>query len=170
MRLPVLAFLSAYLFLAAGAFAGEIPNFQTVHEGKLYRGGTPGEEGIAYLKSLGVKTVISLEGRTGVLEAEQKAAQAAGMNWLAAPMSAVLGPKDWEVNMVLAILSDPAMQPAFVHCTHGRDRTGMMVGLYRVEQDRWDPKRAYAEMLYLGFRPIHLGATRYFKKRSKFER
>lgn len=173
--LPTFSLFLSLLLPVSGAYAENgnpdhlIPNFQTVHAGGLYRGGTPGEQGIQFLKSIGVKTIVSLEGRHEVLEAEQKAAAAAGMNWFAAPMSAVLGPKDWEVNMVLAILSDPAMQPAFIHCRHGRDRTGLLSGLYRVEIDRWDPAQAYGEMLRLGYRPFHVGATRYFKKRTGYK-
>jgi hypothetical protein len=34
-----------------------------------------------------------------------------------------------------------------VHCTHGQDRTGFVIGVYRVLVDHWTPDAAYAEML-----------------------
>jgi hypothetical protein len=34
-----------------------------------------------------------------------------------------------------------------VHCTHGQDRTGFVVGTYRVGHDGWPKVRAYEEML-----------------------
>jgi len=34
-----------------------------------------------------------------------------------------------------------------VHCTHGQDRTGFIIGAYRVLTDRWPKRQAYAEML-----------------------
>lgn len=40
-----------------------------------------------------------------------------------------------------------------VHCTHGQDRTGLVVGIYRLEHDGWYKERAYDEMLAMGFHP-----------------
>lgn len=34
-----------------------------------------------------------------------------------------------------------------VHCTHGQDRTGFVVGNYRVQHDGWSKTRAFDEML-----------------------
>lgn len=33
-----------------------------------------------------------------------------------------------------------------VHCTHGQDRTGLVIGEHRVLHDGWAPQRAYDEM------------------------
>lgn len=43
-----------------------------------------------------------------------------------------------------------------VHCTHGQDRTGLIVGRYRVLHDRWTKDAAYQEMLTHHFhRALH---------------
>lgn len=38
-----------------------------------------------------------------------------------------------------------------VHCTHGQDRTGYVVGRYRVQKQGWSTHAAYAEMIQRGF-------------------
>ena len=40
-----------------------------------------------------------------------------------------------------------------VHCTHGQDRTGLIVGMYRVLHDGWTKERAYKEMRDHHFHP-----------------
>ena len=40
-----------------------------------------------------------------------------------------------------------------VHCTHGQDRTGFVVGRYRVLHDGWTKDAAYEEMLQHHFHP-----------------
>jgi len=45
----------------------------------------------------------------------------------------------------------------FVHCTHGQDRTGVVVGAYRVLSQGWTKEAAYKEMLDNGFHPLLRG-------------
>ena len=40
-----------------------------------------------------------------------------------------------------------------VHCTHGQDRTGYVIGRYRVLHDRWTKDAAYQEMRDHHFHP-----------------
>lgn len=40
-----------------------------------------------------------------------------------------------------------------VHCTHGQDRTGLVIGRHRVLHDGWTKDAAYAEMLLNHFHP-----------------
>lgn len=40
-----------------------------------------------------------------------------------------------------------------VHCTHGQDRTGLVVGMFRVLELQMSKDDAYAEMLARGFHP-----------------
>jgi tyrosine-protein phosphatase SIW14 len=40
-----------------------------------------------------------------------------------------------------------------VHCSHGHDRTGLVIGLYRVMSCGWTKEAAYEEMLQRGFHP-----------------
>lgn len=38
-----------------------------------------------------------------------------------------------------------------VHCTHGQDRTGLVVGALRIERDRWSHDRALREAVGIGY-------------------
>lgn len=40
-----------------------------------------------------------------------------------------------------------------VHCTHGQDRTGYVIGRHRVLHDGWTKRKAYEEMLTYHFHP-----------------
>lgn len=44
-----------------------------------------------------------------------------------------------------------------VHCTHGQDRTGLVVGMHRVLHDGWSARDAYGEMLAHNFHPELVG-------------
>jgi tyrosine-protein phosphatase SIW14 len=52
--------------------------------------------------------------------------------------------------------------PLLVHCQENRDRTGLLVGLYRVRRQGWPPEAAYDEMLRFGLRPSLRYLHRYF--------
>ncbi len=56
----------------------------------------------------------------------------------------------------------PSTGAVYVHCRHGQDRTGLVVGLERVFIEGWDPADAYAEMLSYGFHTYFLGLKEYF--------
>jgi protein tyrosine/serine phosphatase len=56
----------------------------------------------------------------------------------------------------------PSTGAIYVHCRHGQDRTGLVVGLERVFIEGWDPADAYAEMLSYGFHTYFLGLKEYF--------
>lgn len=44
-------------------------------------------------------------------------------------------------------LAYPVTDMCLVHCTHGQDRTGLVVGVHRVEHDGWSKESAFREML-----------------------
>ncbi len=60
-------------------------------------------------------------------------------------------PQDDQVAEFLSLVSDPANHPAFVHCKHGSDRTGMMCAIYRVAMEGWSKDRAIDEWTKGGF-------------------
>jgi hypothetical protein len=45
----------------------------------------------------------------------------------------------------------------YVHCTHGQDRTGLVVACFRVQCEGWSKDAATVEMLSLGFHRGLLG-------------
>jgi protein tyrosine/serine phosphatase len=150
-------------------YALQIPNFKQVHE-YMYRGGRPSADDLKELKKMGIKTILNLENDRYPLSQEKKVAEALNFNFISIPTASFLKPKDEKVNRILAILDDSENYPIFIHCTHGRDRTGLMIGLYRVENEDWQPVKAYAEMKALGFRKILFNSDDYFKDRSGLDR
>lgn len=128
-----------------------IPNFHVV-EPFLLRGAAPSAEGIAALKTLGVKTVIDLRIAPKHVAAERRLVESAGMRYMNLPMSAQ-PPSQKEIDTFLKTVEDPQKQPVYVHCQYGADRTGCMVGIYREVFEGWSFPKTYMEMRKYGFKP-----------------
>jgi hypothetical protein len=58
---------------------------------------------------------------------------------------------------------DTAPKPVLVHCAHGEDRTGLVVGLYRVRHGSM-VQAAWSEMLVYGFHDDLIGLTEAFRR------
>jgi tyrosine-protein phosphatase SIW14 len=129
-----------------------LPGLTSVHRVApgIFRGCQPEPEGYATLKAMGVRTVINLRTRHG----EREAVEGAGMRYVEIPMSFLRKADPAVVRKALSVMTDPANQPVFVHCSVGRDRTGVVVAVYRMEVDGWSKAKAVAEMEALGFHEI----------------
>ena len=127
-----------------------ISNFAEIEPG-LARGGRPSDEGIEYLKSHGYRTVIAFWSGSG----EREKLAAAGIDFVQLPMKAGLfsaePPTEGQIEEFLRIASDPARRPLFFHCKRGRDRTGAMAAIYRIDRQRWRRSDAVEEMMAFGF-------------------
>ena len=124
----------------------ELPNFHRVDD-KLFRGGQPREGGLARLKSLGVQTILDLRYERGKGRVEAAEAKALGMNYVQIPMYGLLRPTHAQIAKALEVIRDPANGPVFVHCERGSDRTGVVVGCYRVASAQWPAQRAIDEAM-----------------------
>lgn len=126
----------------------------------LSRGGQPGLEGIQALSQMGVRTVVSLRRGRNAVEAERKHVEAAGMTFVNLALSYWLLPGEQTIATFLELLDDQSKYPIFVHCLHGKDRTGLVVALFRVTRQGWTFEEAYREMKLCGF---HRFRVRNFK-------
>ncbi len=127
-----------------------IDNAARLAEG-VYRGAQPDAAGMRTLKEKGFRTVVTL--RTG--DSGAKAAAAEGLDVVEIPIVAGLKsepPSDEQVRRFFEVVLDPARRPVYFHCAFGKDRTGTMAALYRIEVDGWTPEQAVAEMDHFGFR------------------
>jgi tyrosine-protein phosphatase SIW14 len=113
----------------------------------IFRGAQPEAEGYATLKAMGVRTVINVRQRHG----EREAVEAAGMRYVEIPISFLTKADPAAVRKALSVMTDPANQPVFVHCSVGMDRSGVVVAVYRMEVDGWSKAEAVAEMESFGF-------------------
>jgi protein tyrosine/serine phosphatase len=132
-----------------------ISRFQQVAPG-LYRGGQPSAPGFEFLKRKGVKTVINLRKEHD----EKELVERLGMNYVHIPVDARETISEQTIKRFFAVVNDPAYQPVFVHCERGADRTGVMVGFYRIAVQGWDGSRAYDEARDIGMRWWHRGLKR----------
>lgn len=152
------------------AFEGQnlAPAIELVEPG-LYRGHRPDTATLQQLKSLGVRTILDLEDTQSAVKPESAVVRSLGMTFISTPMSGFWAPSDATVNQAEAVLADKSRRPLFVHCQHGEDRTGLIVGLYRVQTEHWTPAAAYREMLAKGFHRILVFLNHYYEEKTGFE-
>jgi len=155
--LSLLAFGS--LALAQQQPAG-VPNFHQVSD-NVYRGAQPSKQGFQSLAHLGVKTIIDLRGEGGRSAEEQKAVEAAGMHYIAFPLSGYSAPSDQQVSKLLAMLNDGNAGPVFVHCRRGADRTGTIIACYRISHDHWEATKALQEAVSNGMSSLEIAMKHY---------
>ena len=138
-----------------------VENFARVNP-NFYRGAQPTVEGFKQLKSMGVKTIIDFRS----YHSTQKEAEAAGLTAVEIPIKADLGstpPDDEAIKSYFAVVLDPAKQPVYVHCAFGKDRTGTMCALYRMEVDGWTPDEVIQEMQSFGYHDIYRDLIHFVK-------
>ena len=126
-----------------------IENLFAVEQG-IFRGGDPTPEGWAWLKGEGVKIVIKLntcsEGTDAVAEKLGMIVHRFPINWF---YQTIWHPSDRLLHAAVSLLQ----AGSYVHCEHGEDRTGIVVGCFRLSQG-WTKEDAWAEMI--GHR-FHIG-------------
>lgn len=135
----------------------------------IFRGARLDEAGVAYLASINVKTILNLEDDDDAIAEEAELVKPYGIKVISDPMSGFWSPTNDQVQIAEAALIDPANQPIYVHCQHGEDRTGLIVGLYRVFQQQWTPADAWNEMEDLGFHRILFLLKEYYEKATGYE-
>lgn len=133
-----------------------IDNFGEVAPG-IYRGGQPNADGWYFLKTLGVTNVIKLN--TGSEGLDPKGAFKVQQFPIPLTDQLIFEPsKNLVANAVYAIGPN-----TFIHCSHGQDRTGLIIGEYRVRVCGWTKAAARAEMMAYGFHPLLFGLERFWE-------
>ena len=138
----------------------DICNFHQV-DADLYRGGRPQPNAYLKLVEVGIRTIIDLESPESVRR-EQEAIQ--GFNQTLKPEARVdfipfpIDPAEivkagvpHERLQDLFAQMQKARKPIFIHCYHGKDRTGVVVALYRMLHDQLSFQEAYDEAMHYGF-------------------
>jgi protein tyrosine/serine phosphatase len=146
--------------------ATPIERFHRV-DARLYRGAQPEANGFRYLQSIGVRTIVNLrEEDDAVRLQEQQLVESLGMRYIHLPV------KDGSfftrsrripeetVRAFLRLFDASDGGPVFVHCRRGADRTGAIVGFYRIAKHGWDAARAYEEAREIGMRSWYKGLRR----------
>lgn len=118
--------------------------------GKLSRSGQPTLADFQWLKDNGWKSDINLriDGDHSPEvsdDAKIPGFSALGFNYLKIQMLDGAAPTDAQAEQFLNFVTDPANQPAHVHCRGGIGRAGIMVVLYRYAVEGWPLDQAFAE-------------------------
>jgi len=158
-KLIILSILIPLTFSVKGH--ARIPD-QAVVENGITRGGHPDVTDLHNFK-----TIISLEAISKSTESERKKAEQLGIKYVSSPMDVHQMPEDTQVQYIINLMKDPSNKPLLIHCFHGEDRTGLIVGLYRVYVDHWTPEAAYQEMLKMGFHKKFTDLRDYFYEKTK---
>jgi tyrosine-protein phosphatase SIW14 len=143
------AFCSPYPCKAA--VDTDLPNFHTVSPG-IYRGAAPTLGGLEKLKAMGIKTIVDLRISPKLVRIEKAEAIDMGFKFINLPMGAD-PPTNKEVTVLTTTLQQAPAQPVFVHCQHGADRTGCMIGIWRETRQGWGFDQTFVEMRKYGFNP-----------------
>jgi protein tyrosine/serine phosphatase len=124
-----------------------IDRFRRVADG-VYRSAQPSDNDLRALKDAGFRTILNLRSS----HSERPQAEALGFRVVEIPLKADADPpSDDEVRRFFEVVLDPAARPVLIHCAVGKDRTGAMAALHRIELDGWTNEKAVEEMIDLGF-------------------
>jgi len=157
----IITALAAVVVLAGSAYyyfiQVALPHFGTVREGVLYRSGQPRGVGLAWVKYQGIRTLINLRNPHSDGTPEEKAFAAEnGLNFYNFSIGSRHEDIDQTVGRFLSILDDESNWPVLVHCSRGKERSGVLSAVFRIEYDRWPNDQALQETYRLGLEEGHM--------------
>ena len=160
MKLELLVFRLVSRSLAAFALTLLLSGCSTTHRSLaiseiapgVYDGRKPRSDAdFKVLREKGIKTIVNLQTMTWDIAPEQKRAVRNGLAFVNIPIVASpFGPREEKVRRLFETMAAATNQPVYVHCLLGRDRTGVLMALYRVYYENSSPKDAWAEMIHRG--------------------
>ncbi len=115
----------------------------------IFRSAQPDAIGYDTLRQLGVSAVLKLNSDNSADEALW--CQEHGIVLIEKDMSTFVNTVD-EVMQIASLLN--GIDSTLVHCQHGRDRTGLIVGAFRIVLQGWDVAKADAERKAYGVEGI----------------
>jgi uncharacterized protein (TIGR01244 family) len=130
---------------APGAVAG-VRNFTKV-DSTIACGGALSADAFAALKQAGYKSIVNLRAASeqgANVEAEQKAAQDAGLTYIHLPFAST-APDASKLDEFLKAVAAPENQPMMLHCASG-GRASMFWAVKRVMLDNWPVEKAMNEL------------------------
>jgi hypothetical protein len=152
-----------------------IVNFHIAHQTHnavplIYRSGQPvAEREWAYLHAIGIRSIIKLNQYSDEISADEelRLANRYGIKNL---ISVYMQPEDFTHNINLwaapdlatlmravTALENPENLPALVHCSHGKDRTGLVIAAFNIRNNNYSPQQAIEQMKYYGTSPFLFG-------------
>jgi len=160
-RTKILTALAVMILMIGGAYyyfiQVALPNFYTIRQGVLYRSGQPRAVGLEFVKLYGIRTLINLRKPDSKGTSEEKAfAAEKGLNFYNFSIGSTHEEIDHTVKRFLAIAADKSQWPILVHCSRGKERSGVLSAIYRIEYDHWSNEEALEETYRLGLEKGHM--------------
>lgn len=147
-------------------------NFQVVSP-MVVRGGQPDQDALQILKDAGIKLVVNLRHHSkssaappssysffrrhtddDEIDEEMEICGRIGLRFQNISLDGINAPSFESIDRFISFFSDAENTPMYVHCLHGRERTGFMLAVYRIKIQSWTVDEAYKEMLQQGFDPL----------------
>jgi protein tyrosine phosphatase (PTP) superfamily phosphohydrolase (DUF442 family) len=117
----------------------------------LWRSAQPSEKSIQRMKDHGLKALINLKRDEQNHAWERSVAEKMGLQYYYFPMDAE-GDHDLDqIAEILDVIKDPANHPVLIHCHGGKDRTGLVSSIFKIEYTEEDFNDIYKEMLVFGY-------------------
>ncbi len=107
-------------------------NFHIV-DGGVWRSSQPNSESITRMKRHGLKTILNLRGDKKTDNWEGKLADSLGLNYFSRPIDSREKQDLNYLKEILSIVEDTTNQPVLIHCLGGKDRTGLITGMYKLK-------------------------------------
>jgi uncharacterized protein (TIGR01244 family) len=154
---------------AADTIAG-VRNYTKV-DSTIACGGALSPDAFAALKQAGYKSIVNLRAASepgADVEAEQKAAEAVGLNYIHLPFVST-SPEASKVDEFLKVVAMPGNQPMMLHCASG-GRASMFWAIKRVMIDGWPVEKAMNELPDLAKnvgQPLRTFAQDYLRSHGK---
>jgi protein tyrosine phosphatase (PTP) superfamily phosphohydrolase (DUF442 family) len=148
-----------------------IENLQKATTG-IYRGARPlNIDEMAELQRIGIKSILNLQGgdmrssiwkliswnepgeKQEMIDAEKSIAETFGIDFMNQPLNSldpVTNDDNKRINEALEFLHNKKNQPVYIHCEHGKDRTGLVIALYKIKYEGMSAEAAYLEWEKLG--------------------
>jgi protein tyrosine/serine phosphatase len=109
-----------------------VRNYGVIWPHELTRSGLPRNDmGWTWLRDQGVRSIVTFRTENDVDY------ESFGFNVMRLPLTGSVMPTEKQAVEYLEFVQDPRNQPVHIHCTAGRDRTGMMAALVRYSIDGW---------------------------------
>ncbi|MBL1214709.1 MAG: hypothetical protein HND52_15235 [Ignavibacteriae bacterium] len=104
-------------------------NFHIAAPG-VWRSSQPNQTSLEKMKMHGLKTIINLRGDEETNNWESEFSDSLGLQYFNEPLDARDEFNTEQVQRILDIVADTANQPVLIHCLGGKDRTGLITGIY----------------------------------------
>lgn len=111
----------------------------------VYRGPLPDKLIFEKLEELNTRKIITLCDESYAARQTKEHCRARGIEHFHIPLSPFYSPTKDQIEHFLELLEHRHKHPIYIHCIHGRDRTGAMIGIFRLSQG-WSFDQAFEEM------------------------